>query len=269
MEAAPGAGAAGPSGRVPFDPATGDWVPLGAPVDAAPPPDAPRRGAAFVLWSVLLGIDLALLGLSLAAVFVATLTGEGAGLAGGGLDLRTALWVQVAFNLLTLGLIPLAWVVGTRVRPWEGAVRYLRLDRPLRGTLVGIAWGLATLVGLVLLGLLLHALHYDPPNEQADAILCAVTPALALALAFSAAVGEEIFFRGLLQRKLGVWGQALLFGLFHLSYGTPLQVIVPALLGLLYGWLIKRGAPLWTTIAAHFVYDAVQLYSRFWVPTTC
>jgi membrane protease YdiL (CAAX protease family) len=68
------------------------------------------------------------------------------------------------------------------------------------------------------------------------------------------------------QRRLGVWGQAVLFGLFHLSYGTPLQVILPALLGLLYGFLVKRGAPLWTTMAAHFVFDYAQLTTPFWLP---
>jgi membrane protease YdiL (CAAX protease family) len=259
----------GPHGRVPFDPATGDWLEgdaatLGAP--ATPPPDAPRHGVGPILWSLLLGIDLTLLGVSLVAVAYSTFTGQGGGLEGTGIDVRTALWGQVAFNLLTLGVIPLAWVAGTRLKPWEGAVRYLRLEHPLRGTAVGVLWGLATLAALILLGLLLRAAGYDPPNEQADAILKAVTPALALALAFSAAVGEEIFFRGLVQRRLGVWGQAVLFGLFHLSYGTPLQVILPALLGLLYGFLVKRGAPLWTTMAAHFVFDYAQLTTPFWLP---
>lgn len=256
----------GPGPGVPFDPATGDWVQPDTSAPAAVPPDAPRHGVGPTLWTVLLGIDLALLGLLFAGTVYLTLTGQGASLTGT-ID-RTALWGQVAFNLATLGLIPLAWVVGTRVDPWRGAVRYLHLERPLIGLLQGVLWGIATLAALVLLGLLLRALHYEPANEQADAILDAMTPTLAVALAFSAAVGEEIFFRGLLQRKLGVWGQAVLFGLFHLSYGTPLQVILPALLGLLYGWLIKRGAPLWTTMAAHFVFDYTQLSSPFWLPPT-
>jgi membrane protease YdiL (CAAX protease family) len=212
-----------------------------------------------VLWTVLLGADLAVLGLSLGYVAVATLTGKAVGLSGAGVDLRTLLWGQVAFNLLTLGVIPFAWVIGTRVKPWEGAVRYLHLDEPAKGLLQGFLLGIASLAGLWLISLLLALFHYQPKNAEADAILKAVTPSLALALAFGAAVGEEIFFRGLLQRKLGVWGQAVLFGLFHLSYGTPLQVIIPTLLGLLYGWLIKRGAPLWTTMAAHFVFDYAQL----------
>jgi membrane protease YdiL (CAAX protease family) len=245
--------------------AAGGWIPVGpapAPAPAPTAPDALRPGTASILWSVLLGLDLALLGLSLLYAALDVLTGKGQALTGGP-GLRTVLWAQVAFNLLTLGLIPLAWVVGTRARPWEGAVRYLHLEHPARGAAQGVLWGVASVAALVVLGSVLRRVGYDPPNAQADAILSAVTPALALALAFSAAVGEEIFFRGLMQRWLGVGGQALLFGLFHLSYATPLQVVIPALLGLGFGVLVRRGAPLWTTMVAHFLYDGVQLLSKF------
>ncbi|HUR61398.1 MAG TPA: type II CAAX endopeptidase family protein [Candidatus Thermoplasmatota archaeon] len=257
------------SGWVPFDPATGDWTPDPAlPTPAGPaalPPDARRHGLGPTLWSVLLGIDIGLMAVALLYEAVSLLRGEGSGVAGS-TDLQRLLWGQVVFNLLTLGLIPFAWVMGTRVRPWEGALLYLRLHHPGKGIVQGALWGLATLGGLVLLGYALKSSGTEAPNPQADALLCAMTPTLALALALSAGIGEEIFFRGLLQKRLGVWGQAIVFGLFHLSYGTPLQVIIPALLGLLYGFLVRRGAPLWVPITAHFLFDYVQLSSPFWLP---
>jgi len=145
------------------------------------------------------------------------------------------------------------------VRPVEGTKRYLRLFAPARSILLGVAWGVATLAGLLALGLLLDRLHVDQSSQQAEDILKAVTPGLAIALALGAGFAEEVFFRGLLQKRLGWVGQAVVFGLFHLSYGTWLQVLVPFALGLLYGWIIKRGGSLWTTMAAHFVYDATQL----------
>lgn len=245
-----------PGAEVSFDPATGDWAGQGTP---APAPDAPRKGVVPLLWTLLLGIDLALLGLALVSTIFLTLTGRSVAVK---VD-RATLWGEVAVNLLALGVIPFAWVVGTRVRAWEGAKRYLRLDRPLVGLVEGALWGLGAVGALLLLGSILAALHRAPSNPQADAILDAVTPALALALALGAAVGEEIFFRGLLQRWTGVWGQAVLFGLFHLSYGTVLQVLAPLALGLLLGWLVRRGAPLWTAMAAHFVFDYAQLGAKF------
>ncbi|MEA3202710.1 MAG: hypothetical protein QOI63_376, partial [Thermoplasmata archaeon] len=143
-----------------FDPASGDWIPV-APA-SAPPPDAPRHGVGYTLWTVLLGLDLAVLGALLLGSAYLALTGQGGGLVGNA-DLRTALWAQVAFNLVTLGLIPLAWVVGTRVRPWEGALRYLRLHAPGRGLATGALWGVASLAALVALGALLKAVDYNPP----------------------------------------------------------------------------------------------------------
>lgn len=234
-----------------------------------PPPDARRHGIGPLLWTILLGLDMGLLAFSLIVTALALVFPDqfpSPNLSGTPGAVRTLLWIQIAFNLLMLGAIPFAWVLGTRVKPWAGTLRYLRLQGAARGILQGIGWGLASLAGLVALGYLLKVVHYTPDNKQAEAILDAVTPALAVALALSAGIGEEIFFRGLLQKRLGVWGQAAVFGLFHLSYATPLQVIIPALLGLLYGWLIKRGSSLWVVITAHFLYDLAQLTARFWAP---
>jgi membrane protease YdiL (CAAX protease family) len=254
-------------GWIPFDPATGDWIPGEVPAPPVPP-EARRRGLGPMLWTVLLGIDIGILAIFVLLTAIAWIWPSS--LPGGsdaGYEVTPGLlWGQVLFNFITLGIIPFAWVMGTRVRPWEGTLRYLQLHSPGKGILQGILWGVASLGALILLGLLLHFLHYDSPNDEADKILGAVTPVRALALALSAGVCEEIFFRGLMQKRLGVWGQAILFGLFHLSYGTPLQVLVPAALGLLYGFLVKRGAPLWVPITAHFLFDFVQLSSPFWLP---
>lgn len=220
------------------------------------------------LWSVLLGLDLGVLALFLLASAAALLFPSKLNdLPSDPSTLRLALWAQIVFNVVALGLIPFGWVLGTRVKPWAGALLYLRLRWSLRAFAQGLGWGLATLVGLVVLvEVLVKVFHYEPLNPQADSIVGAITLPLAFALALSAGVCEEIFFRGLLQKRLGVWGQAIVFGLFHLSYGTPLQVIVPALLGLFFGYLVRRGASLWVPITAHFVYDFTQLSAPFWEP---
>jgi len=257
------------SGWIPFDPATGAWLPVpqgGAMPTPVLPPDARRHGVGPTLWTVLLGLDMGLLGLALIySAVVVFYPGPLPSGNSGNLD-QTTLWATVLLNTITLALIPLAWVMGTRVVPWEGTELYLRLQRPLQGIGKGLLWGIATLGGLIVLGLLLQAFHYQPSNPQAKDILDTVTLPLAFILALSAGIGEEIFFRGLLQKRLGWVGQAIVFGLFHLSYGTPLQVIIPALLGLLYGWLIRRGNSLWVTMTAHFVFDFVQLSANYWLP---
>jgi len=267
-----------------FDPATGDWVEeepgraAASPAQAAegmpsaaPPnrvaqdPEALRTGPVATTWHVILAIDLALL----AATFV-----------GGAVlvlfpDLvrrmfpdwqaqpLTAPYLAAgqAVTFLLVGVIPFLWVVYTRVGKLHGAMHYLKMERPARSLLVGLVIGFATLAALALLVAALQRFGYTPSNPQADEIVAVMTWPLALFLAATAALGEEVLFRGLLQRWTGVWVQAALFGLAHLSYGTPLQVAIPFALGILWGYMVRRGARLWVTIGAHFAFDFLQFAS--------
>jgi uncharacterized protein len=81
-------------------------------------------------------------------------------------------------------------------------------------------------------------------------------------IAVFAAVGEELFFRGVLQRLfikltknpwIGIILSALLFSGFHLQfYGFFPRLFLGIILGVLYWY----SGSLWTAIIAHFVYDA-------------
>lgn len=81
-------------------------------------------------------------------------------------------------------------------------------------------------------------------------------------IAVFAAVGEELFFRAILQRLfirltknpwIGIILAALLFSGFHLQfYGFFPRLLLGVILGVLYWY----SGSLWTAILAHFVYDA-------------
>lgn len=81
-------------------------------------------------------------------------------------------------------------------------------------------------------------------------------------IAAFAAIGEELFFRGVLQRLfikltknpwIGIILTALLFSGFHLQfYGFFPRLLLGVILGILYWY----SGSLWTSILAHFVYDA-------------
>jgi membrane protease YdiL (CAAX protease family) len=259
-----------------FDPATGDWLPAASlsvqaagPAAAGPAPDAPRRGPVASLCNVLLAIDLGVLGVILlveaAYALLTALQPARFSSATQAAPTQGFLWATVAINFTCMGVVPFLWALGTRAVPVRGTLRFFRLDHPLRGIRVGAGWGLVTLGALLVVGAVMKVLGYNPPNPQADAVVKVVTLPLALALALGAGVGEELLFRGLLQRRLGVWGQAVLFALFHLSYGTPLQVAIPFALGILYGYLVKRGSSLWVPMTAHFLFDFAQLGSALWL----
>jgi len=250
-----------------FDPATGDWIDTpepaaagtaGTPTAVANDPEAPRHDGVATTWHILLAIDLSLLGLLfLASAYLSLFRPD---LVRGGLT-ASSLAVGQAVTFLLIGVVPFLWVVYTRVGGLHGAMHYLKLERPGRSLLVGVGLGFALVIALALLVFGLSKAGYTPSNPRADELLQALSWPLVVFLAATAALGEEILFRGLLLRWTGPWVQAALFGLAHLDYGTPLQVAIPFALGLLWGFMVRRGARLWVTIGAHFAFDFIQFAS--------
>lgn len=244
-----------PGGPIPqyaFDPVTGDWIAPGPP---SYDPEAPRWGPFAIVMTVILALDLGLLAVdALLSGLAPFLYPELASRLRSAITPET-LWLNVAIGMFAFGLIPLLWVVATRQGGWHGVWHYLKLERPLAGVGWGLVAGLATFFGVALLGLVAQQLGVPTENPQLEGIQNAIDWPLAVALALSAGIGEEILFRGVLQRWVGVWGQAALFAVMHASYGTILQVVAPFLIGLAYGILVKRGARLWVVITAHAAFN--------------
>lgn len=138
-----------------------------------------------------------------------------------------------------------------------------RLGLTSHGIAKGTAIGVAAAVGfLVLAGLVVAGLQQVqdlPDNDRARAIGLGLTLGGALALATGAAFSEEIFFRGFLQPRIGLWGQAIVFALAHLSYVDVTEVVVVFVLALVFGFLRKWTGTLWAAIAGHFAFNLIQL----------
>lgn len=83
--------------------------------------------------------------------------------------------------------------------------------------------------------------------------------AVRLAVGLAAGLFEELFFRGLLQPRIGIAFSTVLFAAAHLSYGQPFLLLGVTVLSVLYGLLVKWRQSLWAAIAAHAVFDLVQL----------
>ena len=70
---------------------------------------------------------------------------------------------------------------------------------------------------------------------------------------------EERFFRGFLQPRVGIGVSTLLFVLAHLSYDQPFLLVGVSILSLVFAALVWWRQNVWPAIAAHFLFDAVQL----------
>ncbi len=152
---------------------------------------------------------------------------------------------------------------------WRQRLACLGLDalRPVRELLLGlgagfVAWGgvLAAVIALAGLAALLGADAWasEPPSEI---IVWMVELGIGtrLLISLSAGVTEELFFRGYLQPRIGLWASTACFVAAHAGYGRPFMLVGVALLSLLYGLLTRWRGSIWAAISAHFLFDAVQL----------
>jgi membrane protease YdiL (CAAX protease family) len=99
------------------------------------------------------------------------------------------------------------------------------------------------------------------PKQPAPLIvwIAGLPAGLKLALALSAGIVEELFFRGFLQPRVGIGVSTLLFVLAHLSYDQPFLLVGVSILSLVFAALVWWRQNVWPAIAAHFLFDAVQL----------
>jgi len=88
--------------------------------------------------------------------------------------------------------------------------------------------------------------------------------------AFTAAVTEEIIFRGYLQPRLqiifktpflGILISSVLFGLLHYGYGTAINMIGPFFIGFVFAFYYWQFRNIKVLIICHFLWDLMAFYS--------
>ena len=82
---------------------------------------------------------------------------------------------------------------------------------------------------------------------------------LRVMVSLSAGVVEEIFFRGFLMPRVGFGLSNVLFVLAHVSYEQPFMLLGVALLSVAFSLLVRWRGNIWPAIAAHALFDAIQL----------
>jgi len=172
------------------------------------------------------------------------------------------------------------------------AVVVVRRDAGGAATALGLgrtpAWRIVlwTLGGVVLaylaagtaVAVATKGLGWPAPRPDALGFVRGSLPGLLgmLAVAWtSAAIGEELLFRGFLQGRLralfgggrgaalaAVAVQAVLFGVAH-AYQGPTGILVTGAIGLVFGLLYLRIRTLWPLVIAHGVVDTIGLVALY------
>lgn len=179
-------------------------------------------------------------------------------------------FIQVAAAFLGVG-----WAIR---RDWSQTLDRLGLRTPTRDDIqqgIGIGLGLLTLVFaygiiislLVSLGILSEE-QIASQDQAAESFSQAFsTIPLALILSASAAISEEILFRGALQPIFGNLAISVFFALMHTQNLLSPSLLLIFAVSLALGWLRERQSTT-AAIIGHFVYNFVQLLLLILVSTS-
>jgi membrane protease YdiL (CAAX protease family) len=173
------------------------------------------------------------------------------------------------WSLFTLHLLLLIFLAGWWLLTGRPPLRQflnLRGDT-LRSVMIGLTVGVAgwaiTIAAALSFALLLQAVHLMPEHLEPSPMIpwMAALPFWRKAtIVFTAMTVEEAFFRGWLQKRVGLIPSTILFALGHAGYGQPFMLFGVTVVSLIIGMTFYRTRNLLPCIIAHGVFDAIQLF---------
>jgi len=124
--------------------------------------------------------------------------------------------------------------------------------------------------GSAFVGILLKYLHLGESSKRMSQVIDLFRTNIGLAIftCLTAAVVEELFFRGYIMPRLKILVKkdylvvlisSFLFGILHFGYGTVSNVVVPVYIGAVFAVFYLKFRDIKTLIAVHFLWDFMVL----------
>lgn len=137
----------------------------------------------------------------------------------------------------------------------------------IRGALLGVGigvggWALTIAIALTI-GLVLTSAGLMPTDLKPSPMipwLAAMPVSKKILIVLSAMTVEEFFFRGWLQKRVGLVASTLLFAVGHAGYGQPFMLVGILVISFVIGFTFYRTKNLVPCIVAHGVFDSIQLF---------
>lgn len=180
-------------------------------------------------------------------------------------------WSRLAVIYALLGLAAGAVALIWRGTPWEHPEPWLQLS-PAAAHLYSALLGLTVGLGVAMMTRPLVG-RFEWARRLSDElrpVARLMSPNGIIVVAILSALGEELLFRSVVQPALGLWLQALLFGLAHQLPGRARWVWVAwaAVMGLVLGAMFQLTGSLLGPVLAHAAINGLNLrYLREHDPT--
>lgn len=178
---------------------------------------------------------------------------------------RVPFWQLFLLHAILVAFLAGWWLLTGR----PPLAKFLNLRRDdagemvLTGFAVGVGGWIFTLIAAALIVAILAASGLIPVKPTISPMIgwMAALPLWKKAtIVVSAMTIEEAFFRGWLQKRIGLIASTILFALAHSGFGQPLLLIGVAMISLVIGVTFYRTKNLLPGIIAHGVFDGVQLF---------
>lgn len=181
----------------------------------------------------------------------------------------TGIWALFLLHAIFAVAVVLWYLLGFAGFKFQSFNRQLGLETaaPGRELLVGLAAGMGAwavvIAVLMVIGLVIVATGGEDalPREPPAMIpwIAGMPILVRLGVSLSAGFFEELFFRGFLQPRVGVALSTAFFVLAHANYEQPLMLVGIGLLSLIFAQLVRWRQNIWPAVAAHTLFDAIQL----------
>lgn len=167
-----------------------------------------------------------------------------------------------------LVLLVALWAVhrsGKNAREWFVACGVHTKDAPLGKEMV-FGVGLAVIAALLIWveALVLGAFGAQDSARVGQVIARQGLVSLALLVTLSP-IGEEMLFRGVLQKKVGVVFASMVFAILHASFGSVMELVAAFSIAMLFGAFVRSRTHggIIPVIVAHAMLNMLAIYSVF------
>jgi len=167
--------------------------------------------------------------------------------------------LHIVFVVFLLG-----WWLATRMPSFRTFLNIRASgEDALAGFAIGLGGWIVTIVIVVVVAIILSAAGLIPQKLEPPAMIAYMAKVAwwkKAFVVFSAMTVEEAFFRGFLQKRIGLIASTILFAVAHAGYAQPMLLVGVTIISLIIGTAFYRTKNLLPGIVAHGVFDAVQLF---------